>query len=83
MDIGTGGEFDVPIGAVVEFSDQGQIKLIDDEGEVKTTIIIIIATTIILRSDGGAIQYQYFDTTSETSGIEYCPSIDTDHHASI
>ena len=43
------------IGAVVEFSDQGQIKLIDDEGEVKTKTIIIIATTIIISSDGGAI----------------------------
>ena len=34
LDLGGKGEFDVDIGAVVEFSDQGQIKLVDDEGEV-------------------------------------------------
>lgn len=34
LDLGGTGEFDVDIGAVVEFSDQGQIKLIDDEGDV-------------------------------------------------
>lgn len=34
MDNTAGGEFDVPIGAVVEFSDSGQLKLIDDDGEV-------------------------------------------------
>ncbi|XP_019863708.1 PREDICTED: unconventional myosin-VIIa-like [Amphimedon queenslandica] len=32
LDITQGGEFEVPIGAVVEFSDSGQIKLIDDDG---------------------------------------------------
>ena len=35
LDNTSGGEFEVPIGAVVEFSDMGQIKLIDDEGEVR------------------------------------------------
>ena len=34
LDNTKGGEFEVPIGAVVEFSDTGQIQLIDDEGEV-------------------------------------------------
>lgn len=34
LDLGGKGEFDVDIGAVVEFSDQGQIKLVDDEGDV-------------------------------------------------
>ena len=28
-----GGEFELPIGATVEFSDTGGIKLVDDEGE--------------------------------------------------
>ena len=37
LDNTKGGEFEVPIGAVVEFSDGGQIKLIDDEGEVCIT----------------------------------------------
>ena len=27
-----GGEFEVPIGATVKFSDTGQIQLVDDEG---------------------------------------------------
>ena len=34
LDNTAGGEFEVPIGAVVQFSDTGQIQLIDDEGEV-------------------------------------------------
>ena len=29
-----GGEFDLPIGAVVKFSDTGQIQIVDDDGEV-------------------------------------------------
>ena len=29
----TGGEFELPIGATVKFSDTGQIQLVDDEGE--------------------------------------------------
>ncbi len=33
LDHTTGGEFEVPIGAVVQFSDTGQIQLVDDEGE--------------------------------------------------
>ena len=28
-----GGEFEVPIGAVVKFSDAGEMQLVDDEGE--------------------------------------------------
>ena len=31
LDNTKGGEFDVPIGAVVKFSDTGQIQLVDDE----------------------------------------------------
>ena len=38
LDNTSGGEFEVPIGAVVEFSDMGQIKLIDDEGEVRAVM---------------------------------------------
>ena len=29
----SGEEFELPIGAVVKFSDTGQIQLVDDEGE--------------------------------------------------
>lgn len=32
LDNTTGGEFEVPIGATVKFSDTGQIQLVDDEG---------------------------------------------------
>ena len=28
------GEFNIPIGATVQFSDTGQIQLVDDEGRV-------------------------------------------------
>jgi hypothetical protein len=35
---GDGGEFDVPIGARVTLSDTGQIKLIDDEKEVRLSL---------------------------------------------
>ena len=41
LDNTSGGEFEVPIGAVVEFSDMGQIKLIDDEGEVRASHEIV------------------------------------------
>lgn len=33
LDNTQGGEFELPIGAVVRFSDTGQIQLVDDEGE--------------------------------------------------
>ena len=33
LDNTAGGEFEVPIGATVKFSDTGQIQLVDDEGE--------------------------------------------------
>ena len=38
LDDTSGGEFEVPIGAVVEFSDSGQLRLIDDNGEVSDVI---------------------------------------------
>lgn len=34
MDLKTGREFDVPIGAVVKLCDSGQIQVVDDEGNV-------------------------------------------------
>ena len=34
-----GGEFEVPIGAVVKFSDTGQIQLVDDDEEVSNLLI--------------------------------------------
>jgi len=36
MDLKTGREFDVPIGAVVKLCDSGQIQVVDDEGNVRT-----------------------------------------------
>ena len=32
MDNTKGGEFEVPIGAIVKYSDTGQLQLVDDEG---------------------------------------------------
>lgn len=34
MDLKSGREFDVPIGAVVKLCDSGQIQVVDDEGNV-------------------------------------------------
>lgn len=34
MDLKSGQEFDVPIGAVVKLCDSGQIQVVDDEGNV-------------------------------------------------
>ena len=32
LDNTSGGEFEVPLGAVVKYSDTGQLQLVDDEG---------------------------------------------------
>lgn len=34
LDLKTGREFDVPVGAVVKLCDSGQIQVLDDEGRV-------------------------------------------------
>lgn len=34
LDNTKGGEFDVPIGALVKLADSGQIQVVDDEGQV-------------------------------------------------
>lgn len=34
LDLKTGREFDVPVGAVVKLCDSGQIQVVDDEGRV-------------------------------------------------
>ena len=34
LDNTSGGEFDLPIGALVKLADSGQIQVIDDEGKV-------------------------------------------------
>lgn len=34
LDLKTGREFDVPVGAVVKLCDSGQIQVLDDEGTV-------------------------------------------------
>ena len=36
LDLKTGGEFVVPIGAVVKLCNSGQIQVLDDEGNVRT-----------------------------------------------
>lgn len=36
LDLKTGREFEVPIGAVVKLCDSGQIQVVDDEGNVST-----------------------------------------------
>lgn len=38
LDLKTGREFEVSIGAVVKLSDSGQIQVTDDEGTVSKTI---------------------------------------------
>ncbi|EPQ08296.1 Myosin-VIIa [Myotis brandtii] len=37
MDLRSGQEFDVPIGAVVKLCDSGQIQVVDDEGNVSSS----------------------------------------------
>lgn len=43
LDLKTGREFDVPVGAVVKLCDSGQIQVLDDEGRVSEKKIIKIA----------------------------------------
>lgn len=38
MDLRTGREFDVPVGAVVKLCDSGQIQVLDDEGKVGLSV---------------------------------------------
>lgn len=38
MDLRSGQEFDVPIGAVVKLCDSGQIQVVDDEGNVSSPL---------------------------------------------
>ena len=39
LDNTNGGEFDVPIGALVKMADSGQIQVVDDEGKVHALVI--------------------------------------------
>lgn len=39
LDLKTGREFEVPIGAVVKLCDSGQIQVTDDEGNVSVRIL--------------------------------------------
>uniref|UniRef100_A0A672PTZ9 Unconventional myosin-VIIa-like n=1 Tax=Sinocyclocheilus grahami TaxID=75366 RepID=A0A672PTZ9_SINGR len=41
LDLKTGGEFEVPIGAVVKLCDSGQIQVLDDEGSTYTGSILV------------------------------------------
>lgn len=68
MDLRSGQEFDVPIGAVVKLCDSGQIQVVDDEGNVSSTSPNSQATC-----DG--MRWSYFkditlNTSMETSSIE-------------
>lgn len=50
LDLKTGREFDVPVGAVVKLCDSGPIQVLDDEGRVsrgqrlKETCAVIVYT---------------------------------------
>lgn len=39
LDNTNGGEFDVPIGALVKMADSGQILIVDDEGKVHNSTL--------------------------------------------
>ena len=43
LDLKTGREFVVPIGAVVKLCDSGQIQVLDDEGSVRTNKDLIFS----------------------------------------
>lgn len=52
MDLKTGREFDVPIGAVVKLCDSGQIQVVDDEDNVrmKAQRTVLIASVTVACS---------------------------------
>lgn len=41
LDLKTGREFDVPVGAVVKLCDSGQIQVADDEGRVSQRWLVL------------------------------------------
>lgn len=43
LDLKTGREFEVPIGAVVKLCDSGQIQVLDDEGNVSVETLFCYA----------------------------------------
>lgn len=46
LDNTNGGEFDVPIGALVKMADSGQIQIIDDEGKVHSPVLNVSRATL-------------------------------------
>lgn len=54
MDLKTGREFDVPIGAVVKLCDSGQIQVVDDEGNVGTKACDVPSSALWPCWDRGA-----------------------------
>lgn len=42
LDLKSGREFEVPVGAVVKLCDSGQIQVLDDEGNVRAFSVVLI-----------------------------------------
>lgn len=43
LDMKSGRDFDVPIGAVVKLCDSGQLQVTDDEGNVSVTLFLVFS----------------------------------------
>lgn len=54
LDLKTGREFDVPVGAVVKLCDSGQIQVLDDEGTVSRQLVF--CQEAFIRSKGAQEQ---------------------------
>jgi len=53
LDLKTGREFEVPIGAVVKLCDSGQIQVLDDEGNVRYSSSVEIKAALLLADQSG------------------------------
>lgn len=49
LDLKTGRQFDVPVGAVVKLCDSGQIQVLDDEGRVSRHSISFSLVGLLAR----------------------------------
>ena len=59
LDNTNGGEFDVPIGALVKMADSGQIQVVDDEGKVREPILWWNGTLKYRAFDAKVISMKY------------------------